>query len=74
MRVRIDEARHDDLACRVYRPCWLKSSSQGSRHPCLNDLAVVYCYCSVFDEAKSTKRVAALRPAGDGQELGSGVD
>jgi hypothetical protein len=72
--MRVYEARHDDASVRIEpRLIGIGSPKFGSgTHG--DDLFIAKHNCAIFDDAQRAKRVAPLRSAGEGEELGGRVN
>jgi hypothetical protein len=74
VRVRVDEAGHDHAAGGVEARFARVSGAQFIGRFRCDDLLVTDEDCAVFDDTKRAERASALGTAGEGQELGCGMD
>ena len=70
----IHEARHEDAVGRIEGRLVRIGVLELSRRADRDDLFVTDDNCAVFDDSKRPKVMSALGAAGEGEELGGGVD
>jgi hypothetical protein len=74
MCVRIDKPRHDNASVRVEGRFVRIGGAQFRRGADRDDPFIAHDDRSIFDNSKCAEGVSALGAAGEGEELGGGVD